>query len=107
LTGALTAAGLAVVAGDLALTIACWKRRSVLGGVLGACGIPLVALSIASGPSRSSGQHALLIAALALVIGAALFIIGQTLERMLADGPQDDGRDGPATLPLEETDATR
>jgi hypothetical protein len=106
-SGALTAAGLVVVAGDLALIVACWKRRSVLGGVLGACGIPLVALSIASGPSRAAGQQSLLIAAFALVIGTALFSLGQTLERMLADGPTDDGQDGPARRPLEETDATQ
>jgi hypothetical protein len=90
-TGALTAAGLVVAAGDLALIVACWKRRSVLGGVLGTCGIALVALSIASGPSGGAGERALLIAAIALVIGTALYGLGQTLERMLADGPQDDG----------------
>jgi hypothetical protein len=99
---ALTAAGLAVAAGDLSLIVACWKRRSVLGGVLGACGIPPVALSIAAGPSHGAGVQALLIAAIALVIGTALYVLGQALERLLDEEPKDAGRDGPARARLED-----
>jgi hypothetical protein len=92
-TEALTVAGLAVAAGDVSLVVACWKRMSVLGGVLGACGIPLAALAIVTGPSRGAGKHALLIAAIALVIGTALYGLGQALERLLDDGPDEAVRD--------------
>jgi len=102
---ALTVAGLVVAAGDVSLVLACWKRRSVLGGVLGACGIPLVALAIVTGPSRGTSKQALVIAALALVIGTALYGLGQVFERLLDDAPEDTGRDGPAGPGLEETDA--
>ena len=91
MTGARTAAAILVAAGDVWLIVACWKRRSVLGGILGACGIPLVALSVAAGPSQGASEHALLIAAIALVIGTALYGLGQALERLLDDGLEDDG----------------
>lgn len=92
MTPVLTAAGLFVLAGDLSLIVACWKRRSVLGGVLGACGVPLVAFAIAAGPSRGASKHALLIAAIALVIGTALYGLGQALERLLDDEGEDEGQ---------------
>ena len=93
MTAALTVAGLAVAAGDASLVVTCWKRRSVLGGVLGACGTALAAVAIVMGTSRGASKHALLIAAIALVIGTALYGLGQALERLLDDGPGDATRD--------------
>jgi hypothetical protein len=90
---ALTAGGLVVVVGDVALVAACWRHRSVLGGLLGVAGIPLVAIAIASGPSHGVGEDALLLAAIALVIGTALYVLGQALWRLLDDRPED-ARDG-------------
>ena len=91
MTEALTVAGVAVAAGDVTLVVACWKSGSVLGGVLGACGIPLVAFAIVAGPSRGASKHALLLAAIALVMGTVLYGLGQAFERLLDDGPQDEG----------------
>jgi hypothetical protein len=88
-TAAHTTAGLLIAVADLALVIACWKRRSVLGEMLGAAGIPLAGYAITAGTRRGTSKDALLIAALALGIGCALYGLGQLLERLL-DGPSED-----------------
>ena len=103
MTEALTVAGLGIAVGDVSLVVACWKRMSVLGGILGACGIPVAALAIVTGPSRGAGKHALVIAAIALVIGTALYGLGQALERLLDDGPDDAVRNEHACRGRDET----
>jgi hypothetical protein len=85
MTAELTAAGLVVAVGGLALIVVCWKTRTVLGGLLGATGIVLVAFGVARGASRTAGEYSIGIAAVALLIGTVLYIIGQVLERLLDD----------------------
>ena len=89
-TGPLLALGAAVAVGDLWLIATCWSHRAVLGGVLGAAGIALVAFAIASGPTSPGGKGALLIAAALLIIGAGLYRLGQALERLLDEGPDEE-----------------
>lgn len=81
----LAAAGGAIAAGDLWLVVVCWKRRTVLGGLAGAVGIPLVALAIASGARDSAGEGALVIALVLLFVGVGLYVLGQVFERLLDD----------------------
>jgi hypothetical protein len=84
-TAELTAAGLAVALGDLALIIACWKSRTVLGGLLGTAGMPLVGFAIVRGASGGASVYSIATAALALAIGSVLYVLGQALERLLDD----------------------
>jgi hypothetical protein len=91
-TVALTAGGAAVALANVWLLAACWKRRSVLAGLLGAVGIPLAAFAIATGSGRRGGDYALAGSAIALLIGGALFGIGQAVERLLDDEPDDPVR---------------
>ena len=88
---ALTAAGLAVALGDLWLVVSCWRTRSVLAGFLGAAGILIVLFAIVAGPARRHREAALLIAAITLVVGVALFALGQSIQLMLDREPDDEG----------------
>jgi hypothetical protein len=83
------AAGVAIAAGNLRLLGLCWKRRSVLGGVLAAVGLPLASYAIVSGPTRGVGEGALVAAVIALVLGSALYFLGQALQRLLDEDPGD------------------
>jgi hypothetical protein len=56
--------------------------------VLGAVGIPLVAFAIVSGPT-TTGEGALAIALAMLIVGVALYGLGQAIERLLG-GPSDE-----------------
>jgi hypothetical protein len=85
---ALAAGAVAVAAADLWLVTICWQRRAVLGGILGAVGIPLVAFAIASGLTGSTGEAALVIALVLLIVGGALYALGQALERLLEQEPR-------------------
>ena len=107
MSGALTAAGVVVAVGDVSLIVGCWKSRTVLGGVLGACGVPLVAFAISAGSSRRASEEALLIAAIALVIGTALYALGQVFDRLLDDESEDEVRHRPARRRGEETNGAR
>jgi len=78
-----------VVAGDVWLVVICWKRRTVLGGVAGVVGIALVAFAVASGLRGSAAEAALMIAVIFLILGTALYRLGQALERLLDDEPED------------------
>jgi membrane-bound ClpP family serine protease len=89
MTAALTAAGLVVALGGLALIVACWKTRTVLGGVLGAAGMALAVFGVARGASGAASEYSIAIAAVTLTIGTALYIIGQALERLLGDEPDE------------------
>jgi len=90
MTAALTAGGAAIAVGDLCLIAICWRRRSVLGGVLGAAGIPLVVFAIAAGPTGDRAEATLAIALALLIIGVGLYGLGQALERLLDGGPDGD-----------------
>jgi hypothetical protein len=80
---------LLVAIADLALVVARWKRRSVLGAVLGVTGVPLIGVAIARGAGRGASEYWIIIAGLMLAIGAVLYFLGRALERVLED--PDDG----------------
>ena len=85
---ALTAGALVIAAGNLSLLLISWRRRSVLAGILAVVGFLLLALALATGRSRTASEL-VLTAAVALVIGTALYAIGQVLERLLEQGPDE------------------
>jgi len=87
---ALTAGGVLIALGDVALVAISWRDKSVLGGVLGLVGIPLVLFSRLGAGTRASSEQALVIAAGALVLGAALVALGRALERLLDTEPEDE-----------------
>ena len=89
MAAALAAGEVAVAVADLCLVAISWKRQTVLGSVLGAVGIPLVAFAIASGPAGSGGEGALVIALILLLVGGALYALGQALERLLDEEPEE------------------
>jgi divalent metal cation (Fe/Co/Zn/Cd) transporter len=66
-----------------------WRSRTVLGELLGAVGIPIVGFALVSGPSGDS-VAALVIAVVFLVIGSALYGLGQAFERLLDADPEDE-----------------
>lgn len=86
---ALTLGGVVVLLGNAALVTVSWRKRSVLAGVLGLIGIPLVAFALVSGMTRHRSELALLVAAVALLLGSALFALGQALDRLLEAEPED------------------
>jgi hypothetical protein len=90
-SAALAAAGVLVVAGDIYLCVACWKRESVLGGVLGAASAAAVLFGMAGGAGRHVAHYSLA-GAVALVIGTALYGIGHVLERLLEDEAESENR---------------
>ncbi len=90
LQAALPAAGLAVAVGVLWLVVISWKSRSVLVGILGAAGIPILLFAVAGRPTRDSHGAALLIAGIMLVIGTALFRVGHSLQQVLGREPDDE-----------------
>jgi len=49
----------------------------------------MVAFALARGPSRGAGELALVAAVGTLLLGSALYALGQLFERLLADGPDD------------------
>jgi hypothetical protein len=81
--GALAAGAVAIVIGDLLLVAISWKSRTVLGGVGGVVGVPLVVFAIASGPTGSAAEAALVIALIFLIVGTALYGLGRSFERLL------------------------
>ena len=90
---ALIAAGALIALGDVCLVVTCWRSRTVLGGLLGVAGIPLLVSAAASGFDRSASNYALLGAGVALAIGTALYALGHVLERLLGEEPERPGRD--------------
>ena len=89
MVGALAAVGVAIAAADVLLVAICWKSRTVLGGVAGVVGIPLVVFAIASGLTGSVAEAALVIALISLIVGTALYGLGLAFERLLDADPED------------------
>ena len=85
----MTVAGVIVALSDGALVVVSWRSRSVLSGILGFIGIPLVAFALLAGSNRQTDEQVLLVAAGALVLGIALFALGRALERLLNAEPRD------------------
>jgi hypothetical protein len=79
----------AIAIADLGLLAICWRHRTVLGAVLSAVGIALVAFAIASGPAGSTGEGTLAIALTLFIVGGVLYALGQTLERLLDEEAED------------------
>lgn len=90
MTVALAAGGAAIAVGDLWLIAICWRRRTVLGAVLGAAGIPLVIFALVSGPNVDRADGTLALALALLITGVGLYGLGQALERLLEDAPDED-----------------
>lgn len=89
MAGALAAGGAAVAAGDVVLLAISWRSRTVLGGMAGAVGIPLIGSALVSGPNGDS-VAALVIAFVFLVVGSALCGLGRAFERLLDTGAEDE-----------------
>jgi len=79
--GWVTGGGLAVAGADIGLGVICWRSRTVLGGLMAAVSIGLVAFALAFGPA----DGAVAIAFMFLAVGTVLYGIGQLLERVLND----------------------
>lgn len=89
--GALAAGGAAVAVADLWLTVVSLRHETVLGVLLGSAGIGLVAFAIASGPSGSVAEGALVAALIFLGVGVAINALGQLVEGLLDDEGEHDG----------------
>lgn len=61
----------------------------MLGSVLGAAGVVLVAFALIRGVTRGGSEYSIVIAGITLVIGTVLYAIGQALERVLEDRDDD------------------
>ena len=84
----LAASAAAIAAGDVVLLTISWRSRTVLGGLLGAVGIPIVGFALVSVPSDDS-VAALVVALVLLVVGFALYGLGRAFERLLDTDPED------------------
>ena len=90
MSGALIlAAAAVVVAADGWLLVACWRRRSVLGGLCALTGAPLVGFALASGLTGGTGQGTLIASVVVLLIGIVLLGLGQTVQRLLDEEPEE------------------
>jgi hypothetical protein len=72
------------------LVVICWRRRTVLERAAGTSGLALVALWIASGLSGSAPRAAPVIALIFLLVARALYRLGQNVERLLDEEPEDE-----------------
>lgn len=89
MTAILGAGGAAILLADISLLTVCWKRASVLGGLLAAAGIALVGFAFATGLAGGAASL-LVIALISLIIGTALYGLGQRLEHLLDEQPDED-----------------
>ncbi len=89
MSGALILAVAAVVVADAWLLVACWRRRSVLGGLCAFSGAPLIGFALASGITGGTGQAALTLSGVVLLIGIVLLGLGQTMQRLLDQEPEE------------------
>jgi hypothetical protein len=85
--GALAAGAVAIATADLFLVAISWRSRTVLGGLGGVVGIPLVVFAIASGLTSSAAEAALVIALIFLIVGTALYGLGQAFEQLRGADP--------------------
>ncbi len=89
----LAAGAIAVATGDLALGFACYRTRTVLGGIVAVGSAVLVGLS-AGQLWRGSVATAEVIGAFAfLIVGVVLLGLGQALDRLLTGPPEGKGSD--------------
>ena len=93
MAGAVTAGGVAIAAADLCLTVVSWRQQSVLAGMLGVAGVPLVAFAIAAGATSNAGEDALAIALILTIVGGALYALGHAFNRLLDDEPNEGDGD--------------
>ncbi len=89
MTGALILAAAAVVVADGWLLVACWRRRSVLGGLCALGGAPLIGFALVSGLAGGIGEAALIFSVVVLLIGIVLLGLGQTVQRLLDQEPEE------------------
>jgi hypothetical protein len=90
MTAAVAAAAAGIAAANVWLVVICWRQQTVLGGILGAVGLALVALAVASGLTGNAGEDALAIAIVLLIFGAALYGLSRAFDRLLGDGPEEN-----------------
>jgi hypothetical protein len=90
MSSALAAGGAAIAVGDVWLLAVCWRRLAVLGVVLGAAGVSLVAVALASGLTSSIGNAGLVIVLITLAIGTGLYQLSCVLERLLDEKPEEE-----------------
>ena len=83
----LAVAGLVVAGAALALVAISWRFRAVLAGVLGAVAAASALYALIAEPE---GTTTLVGALLALLIGIALCVLGQLVDRLL-NGDRADG----------------
>ncbi len=94
MTGTWLAAGAAILAAHLGLLVTCWRRQAILGGVCAATGTTLVLFALASGITGRPGEDALIIAVAVLLIGIVLVGLGQAVQRLLDQEPEEGVLDG-------------
>ena len=89
----LVAAAIAVTAVDVVLVLACYRTGSVLAAIVSIGSAVLVGLS-AGRAWQGSVATAEVVGALAfLIVGTALFGLGQAFDRLLAGPSHGDGSD--------------
>lgn len=91
MTGVLVFAAAAIVVADVWLLVVCWRRQSVLGGLCGLLGVSVVVFAFASGVTNGIGEGALIISIVVVLIGIVLLALGQTLQRLLDQVPEEGG----------------
>jgi Kef-type K+ transport system membrane component KefB len=70
------------------LVVVSWQRASILGLLCGALGS--VAAIVATTSAGAGGANELLAGSLAaIVIGTVLLVLGQTIQRLLEEEPED------------------
>jgi len=100
----LIAAASALGAAGVWLIAVCWRRGSVLGLLCGTLGS--IAAVAAAANAGTRGATELLIGSLAaIVIGTALLVLSQAIERLLDQEPEGGAGDGWRARGSEEADA--
>lgn len=83
------AATVALGAGGVWLVVVCWRRRSVLALLCGVCAIACAVLAGTSGSAGSTATDALVGSLTAVTIGMVLLVLGQALQRLLDQDPDE------------------
>jgi hypothetical protein len=90
MTIGLIAAAVALTTGALALIVFCWRSRTVLGGALGAAALGLLAIAFTAKPTGGAREAWLAGAAIALLVGVLLYVLGHFVGRLLDADPEAD-----------------